>query len=71
MSDIRRYIRFKCNHLIDSHFLSSLSHIALFLYRKLRKVCSFCSVPHASGSDLLHVHRSSTFLQLLSLARSE
>nr|POE78836.1 hypothetical protein CFP56_70704 [Quercus suber] len=50
MSDIRRYIRFKCNHLIDSHFLSSLSHIALFLYRKLRKVCSFCSVPHASGS---------------------
>ncbi|XP_050281077.1 uncharacterized protein LOC126721982 [Quercus robur] len=44
-----------CNHLIHAHFLSFT-----FTY-------CFVLVP----KDLLHIHRSSTFLQLLSLARQE
>ena len=41
------------SHLIHSHFLSSRSHIALFIFRKVRKVCSYCSVLHASGSGFI------------------
>ena len=46
------YSNFSFNAITSFTLISSLhfSHIALFSFRKVRKVCSYCSVLHASGS---------------------